>query len=239
MIDPYAVLGVSRSAEDAEIKKAYRKLSRKYHPDANLNNPNKAEAEEKFKQVQAAYEQIMKEREQGYTSSGSYDGDYQSSSGYGGFGGFGPFGGFGSAFQGEYSRSSGNSEYDNHIRAAANYIRNGHFQEAVNVLNSISEHTAEWYYYGALAHSGMGNNVTAQEYARQAVEMDQSNMNYRRLYEQMQRGENWYEQQGTVYDMPVMTGNWCFKLCLLNIFCNLFCGGGSLCCGGPRYYGGI
>ena len=65
MFDPYSVLGVSRDASDEEIKKAYRKLSRKYHPDANINNPNKAQAEEKFKEVQQAYEQIMKEREYG------------------------------------------------------------------------------------------------------------------------------------------------------------------------------
>jgi len=65
MFDPYSVLGVSRDASDDEIKKAYRKLSRKYHPDANINNPNKAQAEEKFKEVQQAYEQIMKEREYG------------------------------------------------------------------------------------------------------------------------------------------------------------------------------
>ena len=56
MMDPYQVLGVSRSASDEEIKKAYRSLSRKYHPDANVNNPNKAQAEEKFKEVQEAYE---------------------------------------------------------------------------------------------------------------------------------------------------------------------------------------
>ena len=65
MIDPYSILGVDRNASDDEIKKAYRKLSRKYHPDANINNPNKEQAEEKFKQVQQAYEQIMREKEQG------------------------------------------------------------------------------------------------------------------------------------------------------------------------------
>ena len=60
MINPYGVLGVSPSATDEEIKKAYRALSRKYHPDANINNPNKMQAEEKFKEVQQAYEQIMR-----------------------------------------------------------------------------------------------------------------------------------------------------------------------------------
>ena len=59
MIDPYQVLGVERGATDDEIKKAYRKLSRKYHPDANINNPNAAQAEVKFKEVQQAYEQIV------------------------------------------------------------------------------------------------------------------------------------------------------------------------------------
>ena len=65
MTDPYQVLGVSRSASDEEIKKAYRTLSRKYHPDANVNNPNKDQAAERVKQVQEAYEPIMKEKQQG------------------------------------------------------------------------------------------------------------------------------------------------------------------------------
>ena len=81
VFDPYQILGISRGASDEEIKKAYRNLSRKYHPDANINNPNRAQAEEKFKQVQQAYDQIMKEKEQG-----SYGG-------YGGYGAFG-FGGY-------------------------------------------------------------------------------------------------------------------------------------------------
>ena len=65
MRDPYQVLGVSRDASDEEIKKAYRALSRKYHPDANVNNPNKEQAEEKFKEIQQAYQRIMDERQRG------------------------------------------------------------------------------------------------------------------------------------------------------------------------------
>ena len=100
MADPYKILGVSRDASDEEIKKAYRALSRKYHPDANINNPNKAQAEEMFKTVQQAYNQIMKEKENaasggyGYNAGGyGYDGDTQNR-GQGAYGDFGDFGGF-------------------------------------------------------------------------------------------------------------------------------------------------
>ena len=109
MTDPYSILGVDRNASEDEIKKAYRRLSRKYHPDANINNPHKDEAEAKFKEIQQAYQQIMDERQRGYSSAGagngaSYGGSGSSGSGYGGynaysdygpFGGNGPFGGVG------------------------------------------------------------------------------------------------------------------------------------------------
>lgn len=64
-MDPYKVLGIAPGATDEEIKRAYRNLSRKYHPDANVNNPDRAQAEEKFKEVQMAYDQIMKLKQQG------------------------------------------------------------------------------------------------------------------------------------------------------------------------------
>ena len=101
MNDPYQVLGMSRSASADDIKKAYRKLSRIYHPDANVNNPDKDKAEEKFKQIQAAYQQIMKEKTEGFSGqsrygNSGYGGQGYSSQGYGGQGyGYGPFGGFG------------------------------------------------------------------------------------------------------------------------------------------------
>ena len=125
MIDPYQVLGVSRSASDEEIKKAYRNLSRRYHPDANVNNPNKAQAEERFKEIQQAYDQIMKEKQQGYGSGST--GGYQYNDGN--YGDFGNFGGFGGRYQYTGNRYSAGQETPL-MQAAANYIRNRHYAEA-------------------------------------------------------------------------------------------------------------
>ena len=87
MSNPYEVLGVSGDASEEEIKKAYRSLSRRYHPDANVNNPNKAQAEEKFKRIQEAYQQIMKERtDGGRAEGGGYGNSRYGSSGYGTYG---------------------------------------------------------------------------------------------------------------------------------------------------------
>ena len=145
MIDPYSILGISRDASDEEVKKAYRKMSRKYHPDANIDNPNKEQAEEKFKQVQQAYEQIMKEREQG-AGYGNYG-----SNNYGGFGGFS--GQADSGYQDEESMRR---------QAAANYIQSGHYREAMNVLQSLSQRNGQWYYLSSMANMGLGYpDVTA------------------------------------------------------------------------------
>lgn len=198
MQNPYRILEVSADASDDEIKKAYRTLSRKYHPDANINNPNAAAAEEKFKQIQQAYQQIMKEREDGYTNT----------------------------FYGDNTDSS-------HMNAAANYIRSRHYQEAINVLNSIQEHTALWFYYSSIANSGIGNNVLALEYAKKAVEMEPGNSNYLALLQQLQMGGNWYQTRQSPYGTPNFGGNGlCFKLCIANMICNLCCGGSGMCCGG-------
>lgn len=164
MRDPYDVLGVPRGASDDDIKKAYRKLSRLYHPDANVNNPNKAQAEEKFKEVQQAYQQIQQEKEGGYSSygPGSSRGGYSSGGGYGSsygpFGGFGGFGGFGDFGDfGDFAgrrQQAGGSESEVRMQAAANYINSRHYSEALNVLNDIMDRDARWYYLSALANSG-------------------------------------------------------------------------------------
>lgn len=212
MRDPYQVLGVSPNASDDEIKKAYRSLSRKYHPDANVNNPNKAAAEEKFKEVQQAYDQIMKEKQSG----GAYGDGYNY--GYGGTG-----------YRYSYNNSAGYSSADSEstqMRAAANYISNGYYKEALNVLNSMSasERNARWYYYSAVANQGLGNNIMAKQYAEQAVQMEPSNMQYRQFLQHLEYGGTWYTNMGSSYERPYASaGNWCLSMLLLNMLCNCCC----------------
>ena len=109
-MDPYKVLGVSYDATEDEIKKAYRALSRKYHPDANVGKPNQKELEEKFKEVQQAYSMIM-DQLQGKTQTQQGFGGF-GTGGYGdpfgGFGGFGDFWGFGGS-SGPFGGSGGRS----------------------------------------------------------------------------------------------------------------------------------
>ena len=256
MTDPYQVLGVSRDASDEEIKKQYRSLSRKYHPDANVNNPNKDQAEEKFKQVQQAYDQIIKEKQSG-TSSNGY-GSYGGSTGQGNaysnpFGGgnagqgnpfgeegpfgqggwqysYGPFGGF----YGSYYSNNQNNRRDEspRMQAASNYIRNNMFAEALNVLNDMpaAERNGRWYYYSAMAHSGSGNSATALEHIQRAVEMEPDNMQYRQYQQNLEHGgSSWYTDMGRGYTTPFSGGT---SLCLTFLMLQCLCSG---CCG-PSYY---
>lgn len=229
MTDPYSVLGIPRNASDEEIKKAYRNLSRKYHPDANINNPNKDQAEARFKEVQQAYQQIMQERE--YQTSGSTQGGYDSSGDFGGFGGFGNFRGFSGQYQQANSGPS-ESEEDLHMKAASNFINSRHYQEALNLLNGIRDRNARWFYYSALANSGIGNNVIALQHAQEALRLEPDNFQYQLLVNRLQSGGSWYQQQQSPYETTyTVGGNWCAKLCIANILCNLCCGSG-MCCGG-------
>ena len=247
MQDPYRVLGVSPSASEAEIKKAYRTLAKKYHPDVNHGS---AEAETRMKEVNEAYSTIMKMRKEGTSYGGATGGYGGASSGYGSagynssYGGFGGFGGYGNyGGYGGYSGSSygGNRSYTTNpqMQAARNYIRSGHYQEALNVLENQSERTAEWYYLSAEANLGLGNRISALNYARQACSMDPNNFEYRALLSRLEGNSYQYQRagghEGQGFNMPcVMCGsNPLVTCCLMNMLCNCLCN----CCGGGGYYG--
>ena len=205
-MNPYQILGVSENASDDEVKKAYRSLSRKYHPDANVNNPNKAQAEEMFKNVQQAYDQIMKERQSGFSSgtSGSYS-NRRSSYGYG----------YGGA----------ESSIPNELRAAMNYIQSGYYQEAMNALNQMDERerNGAWNYLAAIASEGLGNTMSAKVYIQRAITLEPNNLQYRRFQNHLEQGTSWYRNTGRGYERPFSTtsSSFCLDLLLLNMCC--FC----------------
>ena len=220
-MDPYKVLGVSRDAGMDEIKKAYRALSRKYHPDANVNNPNKDQAEERFKEIQQAYQKIVYEREHGTSSSygDPYGNPYEDPFGFGGYGGYGS----------GYRQSSESYNGNTRLRAAANYINAGHYQEAMNVLNDITERDATWYYLHACANAGLGNNVNAKEDAEKAVNLDPNNPEYQRLLSALNNG-TWYGGMGQGYGYENCGAGGSARVCLP---CCAICAIGTLCCRVP------
>ncbi len=195
--DPYKVLGVSPNATDEEIKKAYRRLAKQYHPD---KNPGDAEAARKMQEINEAYDQI-KNPDKGRQRPG--------------------YGGFNYDYYG--SQSDGG---DSSIRAAVHYLRFGRFREALNALDSCSKHNARWYAVSAIANDGLGNQVTALEHIRRAVSMEPDNMEYLQILEQIENGGFVYRQTAGNYRGFTIGGNPCTSLALCycaQMFCCRCC----------------
>lgn len=201
MDDPYKVLGVSPDASDEEIKSAYRRLAKQYHPD---RNPGDKEAAKKMQQINDAYDRI-KNPEKSRQSQGY---------GYGGYN------------RQSYEQPTG-SQY---AQAAYQYIRFGRYREALNVLNSTQERNARWYYLSALANDGLGNQVTALEHIRRAVSMEPGNPTYMELLNDIENGGAAYRRQAGSYRGFSFGGNPCVSMCLCyaaQLFC---CRGRFFCC---------
>lgn len=167
MKDPYSVLGVSQSASDEEVKKAYRELARKYHPDNYQNNPLADLAEEKMKEINEAYDAITKQRSGGHqqTNAGASYGGYQ-----------------------RQSYSSSNPTYTR-IRSLINA---GDLQTAERLLMEVGQKNGEWYFLsGSIAYRKGWLDEAMQNYTM-AVQMDPNNMEYRQALAMVQRGGQAY-----------------------------------------------
>lgn len=201
--DPYKILGVSPNASDEEIKKAYRNLAKKYHPDLN---PGDKEAERRMNEINAAYDQLKNPQQ----SAGSYN-RYEP-------------GGFGMGGYYNYGQRS-ESDEPSAQRAAMNYIRTRHFAEALNALSQVpaAERGARWYYLSALANYGLGNRVGAIGHAEQAVAMEPNNPQYASLLNELRSGGSFYRTYSQGFPTGIPIHNICLWTCLANLLCNGCC----------------
>lgn len=153
MADPYKVLGVSPSATDEEIKDAYRKLAKKYHPDQYADSPLAELADEKMKEINEAYDTIVSQRKNraaggGYSAAGSYN----------------------------YGRSGGTSAFSD----VRNYIMAGRIADAEQLLNGVpvESRNAEWYFLKGSVLYRRGWLEEAKEHFTRACQMDPGNPEY-------------------------------------------------------------
>ena len=210
MRDPYQVLGVPSTATDDEVKKAYRNLARKYHPDNYHDNPLADLAQERMKEINEAYEEIQTQRKRG-ASSGSY--------GAGSSAGYNPYGaGYGAyqSYTGPYQR----------VRAA---IQQGNLNLAEELLNAMKDHDAEWNFLKGVLCTRRGWLDEAKRYYQTAVQMDPDDEEYQRALDYMENGtQTAYHPDGT-FGTQVCGGDLCGRLCCGYLALNL-CGVPIICC---------
>ena len=211
MDDPYKILGVSPDATDEEIKRAYRALAKKYHPDLNPGDPVAAQ---KMQEVNAAYDLLKNPDKARRPGNYGYNTNQN------------PYGGWYDPFGGGYTRQDTGDRYQ---QSAEQYIRFGRYREALNVLESCGDRDARWYYLSALANNGLGNQVTALEHIRRAVSMDPDNPEYLRTLDFMEHGGSAYRQRSGDFRGFTMGGNPCTNLCLCYMM-------QMLCCGRPYFF---
>ncbi|MDO4174300.1 MAG: DnaJ domain-containing protein [Eubacteriales bacterium] len=209
-MDPYKVLGVSPSDSDDDIKRAYRDLARKYHPDNYVNNPLADLAKEKMQEINDAYDTIMRQRQGGEsTSSGAAGGSAQGNSGY-----HGGYNGYSSSYGGP------NASIYNQVRNAINV---GNVGMAEELLARISDRDAEWHFLRSNICYRKGWFDEAVQEINMACSMAPNNMEYRRMQSVLNNNSAYggYRpmQQNDAMDC-------CTQMLCLNCLCNC-CGGGG------------
>lgn len=201
MSDPYSVLGVSPDASDDEIKRAYRELARKYHPDNYQNNPLADLAEEKMKEVNDAYDEINRMRSGGTAGAANSGTAYQSTYGY---------------RQQRQSSSSASPLY-NRVRAC---INSGDVDAAEQLLRQAPTQDAEWHFLSGCVAYRRGWLDEARQQYQIACNAEPGNMEYRQALNMMAQGGQAYRPYGA----DAAAGQAC-DCCSTMLCLNCLCGG--------------
>ena len=218
--DPYEVLGVSPGASMDEVKKAYKDLARKYHPDKYANNPLSELAEEKMREINEAYDTITKGGTAGSGAGGN--------SGYGGFGG--GYGGAGGAYGRGYGAGFGADSEASMFASVRIYIQNGNIANADNILSQIKTRNAEWYFLKGVVYLRQGRVNEGTEYVNRAAQMDPTNSEYVKMAQNLNNAGYDYRRAsvnsgyGTA-DSGCGPCGFCETLLCANLCCNCLGGG--------------
>lgn len=247
--DPYQVLGVPKGSSEAEIKKAYRKRAKEWHPDLHPNDPNAAK---KMNEINEAYDILMNPdkyaaRQQQEQQREAYRQQHQNQNGYGnshqqqnpgGWAGdfgfdFDDFFGFGYYGDGSGSASRPNTEPGDSIviQRAVQAINNRQYQAAVSMLANVisTDRNARWYYLNAVANYGCGNMIGAMDHIQRAIQMDPNNQTYQQLYRRYRRGSQTYETNAQDFTKgAAQMQKMCLGLCAAQFCCNPY--GMMWCC---------
>lgn len=201
MRDPYQVLGVSPTASDDEVKKAYRDLARKYHPDNYHDNPLADLAQERMKEINEAYEAVQTQRKRGSAASSAASGYARNPYG-------GTYGGtYGGSYSGPYAR----------VRMA---IQQGNLNLAEELLNASPNHNAEWNYLKGVVCTRRGWADEARRYYQTAVQMDPDDEEYQRALDMAEGRSATYRPGGfETFSTGACHAAPCLPLC----FCFPFC----------------
>ena len=215
MTNPYEILEINANATDEEVKKAYRELAKKYHPDNFKDNPLSDLANEKMKSINEAYDAIQKERAYGSGSYKSYGGGAEQNGNY----------------------------YNNSNNTASNFPRireliiNRRFSEAEIMLDAAetNERNAEWFYLKGVLMGERGWFFDAQKHFETAHKMEPDNGEYRDAFNSIKnKSQNFYQNGGYNTSRRQKTGCSGCDICtgLLCADCCCECCGGDLisCC---------
>lgn len=238
--DPYSVLGISRDADKDEIKRAYRKKAKEYHPDLHPDDPKAAE---KMNEINEAYDMLSnpekyQKQEQSRANYGnaSQGGTYNQNpygntsrqQEYGDYGDFWGFGfedifGFGQRQQ-PLQKPIRQPEDNEDISKVVDAICMGRYEYANQILNQSisSERNARWHYLSSLANHGMGNEIRALEEMQKALQMEPQNQVYKQSYASMRQTGNAYASGQDFHKYADGMQKYCTGLCLAQFFC-MYC----------------
>ena len=208
MTDPYEVLNIPNTATDDEVKKAYRALARKYHPDNYHDNPLADLAQEKMKEINAAYDAIQRERSGHGRAAPNYGGGQ-------------------TAYQ-TYQNTSAESQILYQVRWAV--MMGGSLEQAMRLLTQIPETSrgGEWNFLMGQICYRRGWVDEARRYYQAACVRDPGNVEYRSALDNLNQNRAAYRPDGYGMSSTCSGGDLCGSLACTYLMCNL--GGCFYCC---------